>query len=175
MDPYQKTVLFFMLGLIVLIIIIVFLINSLRLSKKDTAKYRSNYPSRYLCNDGHIVRSLSECVLDNYFHRNGISHKYEDIIVKSMNSADKQYKYDWYFPDVDLYIEFFGFSGKKYKKNTEDKKKFYRKHHLKMISIEPSDLDKITEKIPLKFGKIWSKITQPRHCPNCGGELDDRV
>ncbi|MHA1617736.1 MAG: hypothetical protein ACTSVZ_00530, partial [Promethearchaeota archaeon] len=71
--------------------------------------------------------------------------------------------------------EFFGFSGKKYKENTEDKIKFYRVHNLKMVALGPSVLADVNENIPEKFGKLWPKLIHPRHCSNCGDELDRRV
>ena len=129
----------YFVSVIILVLIFVFIIN--HYGKEDKTKYRSNYPSSYICLDGDKVRSLSECYIDNFFHRNGIQHKYEDVIIKSQ---EKKYKQDWYLPEIDFNIEFFGFSGKKYHETREAKIDFYRIHNLKMISLEPSDLDMIT-------------------------------
>ena len=161
-----------MIVFIVLVLISVWIINHLRIKAKHGKGYTSNYPSSYLCSDGHKVRSLSECVIDDFFSRKGIIHKYEDIILKT---AGKKFKYDWYLNEVDIYVEFFGFSGKKYKETTEEKKKFYRKNNLKMVSLEPDVLSNIEEKIPEKFGKLWKDIIHEKHCPSCGNALDDRL
>ena len=157
-----------------IIIILLLVINNLSLSKKAKG-YQAKYPSSYICLDGDKVRSLSECLIDNFFYQHGIEHKYEDVILKSVNSKEKQYKYDWYLPKIDLYIEFFGYSGKKYQQNTEDKKVFYRKHHLKMLGLIPADLANIQESLPEKFGKEWEQISTVKHCPNCGESLDRRM
>jgi len=175
LEPIQKILLGSVILFFVLIFIIVLLVNNLGKKSKESVGYRSNYPSSYLCNDGHRVRSLSELHIDDFFFKHGIPHEYEDVIIKTVNSAEKQYKYDWYFPESDLYVEFFGFSGKKYKENTEDKIKFYRVHGLKMVALDPSVLANVNENIPEKFGKQWVKLINPRHCPNCGGALDKRV
>jgi len=164
-----------MIIFICLVLIIVFLFNNLRFYKKkvrEEEEYKAKYPSSYLCQDGHKVRSLSECLIDDFFHKNGVKHNYEDIILKS---AEKQYKYDWFLPTIDCYVEFFGYSGKEYKENTANKIDFYRKHALQMIAIDPSDLADIRTQIPEKFGKLWEKIINSHHCPNCGVPLDPRL
>jgi len=164
-----------MLIFIALVLLIVFLFNNLRFYKKKVREeeaYKAKYPSSYLCHDGHKVRSLSECLIDNFLNQHGIKHQYEDVILKS---ADKGYKYDWYLPAIDTYVEFFGYSGKEYKENTANKVDFYRKHGLKMVAIEPTDLADIKAMIPAKFGKGWDQITALKHCPHCGNELDPRI
>ncbi len=157
---------------IVIILFLVYLWNNLRLKIKDAALYQAKYPPHYQCLDGHIVRTLSECLIDDFFYRHNIEHRYEDVILKN---ADKQYKYDWYLPEVELYVEFFGFSGKKYKETQADKIKFYRFHQLKMIPLDPMDLEKVEETLPVKFASVWKKIATDRHCPHCGKTLDNRV
>jgi hypothetical protein len=174
MTPEQKTLLIIMAAVIVFVLILLLIMNNLRLSKEKKG-YNANYPSSYKCLDGHRVRSLSELMIDNFFFQNGIKHEYEAVILKTVNSADKQYKYDWYFPEVDVYVEFFGFSGKKYKENTEAKKKFYRKHRLNMIALTPDVLANVPEQIPEKFGQYWEKTVHVKHCPNCGEEFDSRL
>lgn len=175
LDQIQKILLGSVILFFILIFIIVLLINNLNKKSKESGGYNSNYPSSYLCQDGHRVRSLSELHIDDFFFKHGIPHEYEDVIIKSVNSAEKQYKYDWYFPESDMYVEFFGFSGKTYKENTENKKKFYRVHNLSMVALYPDVLGNVDEKIPEQFGKLWSKLIHPRHCPNCGDELDKRL
>ncbi len=171
MDWNPQTFLVFMITLIGAVVLLVLFLNLLRKNRK-TAKNESRYPSRYVCLDGDIARSLSECLIDNFLYRNGIQHKPEDLIVKS---AERKFKYDWFLPEIDMYIEFFGKSDKKYLKNSDVKRKFYRQHGLKMIEILPQDLANLDETLPPKFGKLWEKIATGKHCPNCGESLDRRV
>ncbi|MHA1775730.1 MAG: hypothetical protein DRO88_04520 [Promethearchaeia archaeon] len=163
-----------MMGFVIVVVILLVIIANLWQKNRKVLEYQAKYPSRYVCLDGDVVRSISECLVDNFLYRNGIKHKYEDVIVKS---AAHQYKYDWYLPDINLYLEFFGFSGKKYKETMEKKKKFYRVNHLSMMEILPSDLADVNKNLREKFGKYWGKIahTQERHCPHCGQVLDERV
>ena len=163
-----------MLAVILFILVLVLILNNLKLARKKS-QYQAKYPSSYICLDGHKVRSLSELLIDDFFHRHGINHEYEDIILKSVNSQEKQLKYDWYLPDVEVYVEFFGYSGNRYKKNTEEKINFYRKHNLTMIALKPEHLANLQESIPEIFKEYWSDINHKKHCPNCGNELDQRI
>ena len=144
-----------------------------RLGKKDPSqRYVSKYPSTYICADGDKARSLSEVLIDNFFFKNGIEHKAEDVIVKSGNGP--KYKYDFYLPRVDVYVEFFGYRGKKYFETRLKKEKFYKKHKLTMIAIIPSDLADLERSLKDKFAEYWDKIAVEKHCPGCGASLDRR-
>ncbi|WP_371802461.1 hypothetical protein [Candidatus Lokiarchaeum ossiferum] len=169
----QQMFLIIFVSIIVLVLAFVLLLNFLRGKYQEESKaYRAHYPSSYLCKDGDKVRSLSELVVDDFFYLHRIPHTYEDVILKT---SEKKYKYDWYFPEADIYVEFFGFSGKKYKDTQRDKINFYRKHNLNMVALDPSDLDDLSTKIPAKFGKHWDHLIHSRHCPHCGDALDNRV
>ena len=174
MDQSTKIMLISMVALALLILVIVLVLNNLKLVKKKD-DYKAKYPSSYLTVEGHKVKSLSEMIIDNFFFDNGIKYEYENVIIKSVNKEEKAYKYDWYFPVVDVYVEFFGYSGNKYKANTDNKIKFYRKHNLKLIALSPDDLANFQEQIPEKFGEYWEQVINIKHCPNCGKELDKRV
>lgn len=41
---------------------------------------RLRFPSRYRCEDGHYVKSLSEMLIDNWFYNHWIVHAYERIV-----------------------------------------------------------------------------------------------
>jgi hypothetical protein len=162
---------FYYLLLIFIIFIIVLLIYIKSIKKKEK-NYRAKYPSTYYCNDGHKARSLSEVIIDNCLFDHGIQHKAEDIILQNM---EKKYKYDFYLNDCDIYLEFFGYSGKKYHDTRVKKENFYRKNNLKMITIEPADLVRIKDALKDKLGQYWNKIAISKHCPNCGTAMDNRL
>jgi hypothetical protein len=161
--------------LLLLLSAIIFLLIGLllfkRLSSKRERAYQAKYPSSYLCIDGHKVRSLSELIIDDLFYRWGIHHEYEDFILQSFAN----YKYDWYLPDFDLYLEFFGYSGKKYQQTKREKEEFYRRHHLHMIALEPSDLADIQSNIVTKLKSYIGTDLLVHHCPHCGKSLDSRL
>jgi hypothetical protein len=133
--------------------------------------YKARYPSKYKCIDGHIVRSLSELLIDNYLHQNGIMHKFEDYIKKG---SSKHYKYDWFLPDSKIYVEFFGYSGRYYYNTRKEKEKFYKSNNLKLISINPEELGDLNNSMIQKLGKHGKKQINEKYCPNCGSMLDTR-
>ena len=158
-------------SVVILVAIYFYFLFQKRVKKKTNKRYKAKYPSKYIALDGDACRSLSELIVDNCLYRNGIQHTPEKIIKKS---SKKKYKYDWYLPVVDVYIEFFGYSGKNYFKRKGEKKRFYKRNHLKMIALEPIDLIHIDESLKNKLGKNWQKVVNSKHCPRCGKNLDNR-
>lgn len=141
----------------------------------EYTEYKAKYRGSYICVDGHKVRSLSECLLDNTLHRWGVPHQYEDYILKNL----RNYKYDFYLPENDLYIEFFGCSGEKYARNTEEKKKFYQENNLKMVALVPEDLGDVEKNFYEKLAPYLGTIpngnkNSASFCPKCGESLDQR-
>jgi predicted nuclease of restriction endonuclease-like RecB superfamily len=103
----------------------------------------------------------------------GIDHEYENVI----EVYGEVMKYDWYLPEYNIYIEYWGYFGKTYMKRKKEKIHLYRKGKLKLISIE----DVMFRDIHLNLQKQLTKITKKnkifndiRHCPNCGLLLDER-
>lgn len=67
--------------------------------------FYQKYESIYVCEDGHKVKSKIEREIDNYLYRQGIIHSYEPQ-YKSLDG--KVYYPDFYLPNYNLYIEYFG-------------------------------------------------------------------
>jgi len=160
---------------------IIFLISFILifwLTKKSLKLYRKKiFPevaTSFKCFDGHIVRSKGELVIDNHLYRLGLEHEYENTIKVKGNPI----KYDWYLPKLDTYIEYWGFFGKTYMKRKEEKLNLYNKGKLKLISIEDimlKDLYTNLENEINKYVKLDKISKRPKHCPNCGIKLDDRI
>jgi hypothetical protein len=117
-------------------------------------KPHHKYPETYSAVDGHKCKSLSEKIIDDFLFRHGIKHLAEDYI----NVKIRKFKYDWYLPEADVYVEFFGYHGERYNKSRREKEEFYKKLHLQMIAIEPKDLLNTGRFLKRKFQKIWSGI-----------------
>ena len=86
-------------------------------------------------------------------------------------------KYDWYLPEIDVYIEYWGYFGKDYMKRKEEKLDLYRKGKLKLISIEDIMLQDIYSNLEIELAKyirLNEKTAVKKHCPNCGFKLDKR-
>lgn len=137
------------------------------------AKYLPQRATTFKCLDGHIVKSKGELIIDNHLHRLGLEHEYENTIRIRGNPL----KYDWYLPESEIYIEYWGYFGKDYMKRKEKKLKLYQKGKLKLISIEDIMLKDIYSNIEndlAKYIKLDKHLHPKKHCPGCGMELDDR-
>lgn len=56
--------------------------------------------------DGKIVRSHGERMIANWLYLHGVSYEYEiDYKVKTANARHRQYKPDFYYPDIDIWHE----------------------------------------------------------------------
>nr|MDO8117065.1 hypothetical protein [Candidatus Sigynarchaeota archaeon] len=128
--------------------------------------------ARYVCDDGHVVKSRGEALLDNWLAKQGLPHDYE----KTITLGSEKIKYDWYLPDADVYVEYWGLATRDYKKRREEKEKLYNKYQKKLVGIMNVDLEDINAKVKAKLLKYLdeSDFDKPRRCFNCGAALDER-
>jgi DNA helicase-4 len=62
---------------------------------------------------GELVKSLGECLIANYLYRQGIEYQYEtDYKFDVATLKYRQYRPDFYLPELDIYIEYFGIDRK---------------------------------------------------------------
>lgn len=74
-------------------------------------EYLKLNPPKTLKNE--IVKSYGEMDIANFLFQNGISYIYEHPYKESKDSDDnRSYKPDFYLPDYDIYIEYFGINRK---------------------------------------------------------------
>jgi hypothetical protein len=161
--------------LVLIIIIIIKIIQKAFITKKKEELPNSKRIQLFKCLDGHFVKSKGELIIDNYLTILGIDHIYEKTIKIKGNNV----KCDWYLPDNDIYIEYWGSSGQKYNKRKKEKLKLYKIANKKLISIENimfGDLYSNIDKMLKKFLKSTDskKIFIPKYCNYCGMELDNR-
>lgn len=92
-------------------------------------------------------------------------------------SKGHQIKYDWYLPEFNIYIEYWGYFGKDYLERKAEKLKLYEKANLKLISIEDFMLEDIYNQLEQKLSEfilIKDIKKRAKYCPNCGEILDSR-
>ena len=167
----MKETLFFVIGGFVFVFIIIILLIIMFLLKKLLSKEsKATRPSSFKCLDEHIVKSKGELIIDNYLKLFGIQHEYESIV----NVNGNKIKSDWYLPEFELYIEYWGFFGKKYEKRKKEKIKLYQKGKLKLISIEEQMLSDIYTNLKKQLENYIEIKNLEKHCPSCGNKLDDR-
>ncbi len=103
-------------------------------------------PRSKKCVDCDLVRSIGEILIDNWLHSNNIKHQVEKKI------PIPQLKYcDWYLPDYDLYIEFWGDIHTKHPEARKIKERLYQKNKLKLVGIEVIDTDNLDEILKYKL------------------------
>ena len=90
------------------------------------------------CNDGHRVLSLSEQIIDNWLNEKQIRHYY-DIEIDNSTA----WRYDFFLPDYNIFIEFWGLETEKYHARKKAKLEYYKENDYKLISIENTHLSDI--------------------------------
>ena len=167
----NETITYFLLGggIFIIIFIIAFFIVK-KLKKYFSKKYFPETATNFKCMDGHIVRSKGELIIDNFLYNHGIKHEYENKIKVHGNIV----KYDWFLPEYDIYIEYWGYYGKNYMKRKEEKIRLYQKGKLKLISIEDIMFKDIYQNLAKLLENYIKLKDSKKHCPNCGILLDDR-
>ncbi|MFX1364131.1 MAG: hypothetical protein ACFFCE_15270 [Promethearchaeota archaeon] len=165
---------FFILGGVIFVIFFIFIAwLILKIRKTIKKKYLPKIATSFKCLDGHIVKSRGELIIDNHLYRLGLEHKYEDTIKIRGNLL----KYDWYLPEYEIYIEYWGYFGKDYMKRKEEKLELYRKGKIHLISIEDIMLEDVYSNLERELTqiiKINKYNPEKKYCPNCGTELDKR-
>lgn len=128
-----------------------------------------SYESDYKCDDGHMVKSRGEVLIDNYLFHNNITHVYEATLPISNNSAEDLHP-DFYLPSFkkqganetgDVYIELFGFDedNLSYNKSKQYKISKYKELGITVVCVSNKDLNDINGSLnrKLKFFE-WKKV-----------------
>ena len=119
-----------------------------------------SYEGIYACDDGHIVKSKSEILIDNYLFEKKIPHAYESGI-KYGNGKDDIIKPDFYLPNYlgdgkDVYIEHWGYNenNRKYTESKNFKMPIYRERGITLINTyENSDMRDLKASLNWKLDK----------------------
>ena len=172
MDPIVWV--WFVLGGVIFIVfaaIIYYLIT--QISKRLKERYIPKRATQFKCYDGHVTRSKGEVIIDNHLTRLNIEHEYEQTIRVNGHKI----KYDWYLPEYEVYIEYWGYFGKEYLERKEEKIELYDEGDLNLISIEDIMLEDIYPKLEEQLEEyipIEELKQKTKFCPKCGEELDAR-
>ena len=131
---------------------------------KDFEKLESEYESDFVCEDGHLVKSPYEKIIDNWLYQEGIHHAYEKKIDID---KDKDLTPDFYIPEYngkkDIYVEFWGYdeSNKKYQQRKEYKTKIYpelvKRDNITVVYLNRKEVENDSYKKKIKYadaGKI---------------------
>ena len=106
--------------------------------------------SRISCDNGIYVRSLSELCIANWLYVNRIPFEYERKVYFS--ASNESAHCDFYLPDYNVYIEFWGLSSdKNYEYYKRWKENNYKRNTISLISLYPNDLKNLRDRITSKL------------------------
>ena len=95
---------------------------------------------------GEVVRSKSERVIADYFSRSGMRYVYEQP-VKNRWGLRRISRPDFYLPDYDVHVEYWGLAGlpdestrSRYEKSMRWKVAQYHTNGIRFVSLYPSEL-----------------------------------
>jgi hypothetical protein len=105
------------------------------------------YPPTHKTEDGHLVRSRGEQLIDNWLYNNNIMHCYEKRIP-----IEEDVYCDFYLKQGKVYIEYWGLEGENgYDRRKEIKIRYYRKYGLNLIEITNKDINNLDDVLPKKL------------------------
>ena len=88
--------------------------------------------------DGHLCDSISELLVDNWFHKNNILHE------RDAHYPETNHKTDWIIPTEGkkVFVEYFGLANDspRYDRTIKEKRKLCQKNKISLITIYPRDL-----------------------------------
>ena len=98
--------------------------------------------------DGTIVQSKGERLIADWLTRHSIAYRYD---AKYRIIGEFQIRPDFYLPELDVYIEYWGLSTPQYKMSMYKKQTLYQQEGKRLISIYPADLTGLNELMRTKL------------------------
>ena len=108
--------------------------------------FRKRFPTDTRTDDGHYVRSLSEKIIADWLFGKKIRYEYE----RKAPISEDLYS-DFYLPDGDVWIEFWGLNEEKYLERKRKKQNLYRKYNYNLVELEQNDINRIPDVLPTKL------------------------
>jgi predicted nuclease of restriction endonuclease-like RecB superfamily len=118
---------------------------------------RKKWEAMHQCDDGHYVRSYSEVIIDNWLYNNGYVHAYEKSVFMPKNPEETVIS-DFYLPQGNVYIEFWGLSDDKYLNRKDVKIKLYEQNNINLINLTEEDIKRLNDILPRLIYKFINKI-----------------
>jgi len=112
----------------------------------DSKGFREKFPATLRTKDGHLVRSKSEIIIDNWLYDSKIVHAVE----RKLQTEEEVYC-DWWIPTGKVYIEYWGLEEPQYLARKEKKISIYKKYNYKLIQLSEKDVSNIYDVLPAKL------------------------
>lgn len=117
---------------------------------QEDLQFREKFPAKERAKDGHMVRSKSEIIIDNWLYDSKITHAYE----RRLPIEEEQYC-DFFINHGDkrgVYIEYWGFEfDEKYQMRKKKKIEIYNKYGFQLIEISDKDISSLDDVLPRKL------------------------
>lgn len=124
---------------------------------KDPKILDDSYEGKYVCKDGHVVKSKAEIIIDNYLFEHMIPHAYEKALPIDADPEHDLHP-DFCLPNfknkgLDVYIEYWGYNENniKYTESKKYKIKIYKEKKTTVISTEDKDISDIEASLGRKL------------------------
>jgi hypothetical protein len=98
--------------------------------------------------DGTVVQSQGERHIAEWLTAHGIAYRYD---AKYRIIGEFQIRPDFYLPELDLYIEYWGLDTPQYKMSMYKKQTLYQQEGKRLISVYPADLPHLRTLLPTKL------------------------
>ena len=98
--------------------------------------------------DGTVVQSTGERRIADWLTAHGLAYRYD---AKFRLIAEFQIRPDFYMPELDVYIEYWGIDTPQYKMSMYKKQMLYQQEGKRLISVYPRDLPRLDELLSAKL------------------------
>ncbi|KTB49027.1 hypothetical protein DEALK_18750 [Dehalogenimonas alkenigignens] len=108
--------------------------------------FREKFKAEHRAKDGHMVRSKSEIIIDNWLYDAKIVHAYERKLP-----VEEDIYCDFYIPTQKVYLEYWGLEDVQYQTRKKEKLSIYSKNNLNLIELSEKDVMNLDDILPAKL------------------------
>lgn len=109
--------------------------------------------------DGTLVQSEGERKIADWLSVHGLAYRYD---AKFRIIAEFQIRPDFYLPELDVYIEYWGLDTPQYKMSMYKKQTLYQQEGKSLISVYPKDLPVLDELLTTKLRLLGANIPETK-------------
>ncbi|MGI2335776.1 MAG: glycerol kinase [Dehalogenimonas sp.] len=121
--------------------------HSMNVSQNDeSVGFREKFKAEHRAKDGHMVRSKSEIIIDNWLYDAKIVHAYERKLP-----VEEDVYCDFYIPTQKVYLEYWGLDDAQYTGRKLEKQKIYAKYNFNLIELSDKDVINLDDVLPAKL------------------------
>lgn len=105
--------------------------------------------------DGTMVQSAGERRIAEWLTEHGVAYRYD---AKFRIIGEFQIRPDFYLPELDVYIEYWGLNTPQYKMSMYKKQMLYQQEGKRLISVYPADLRRLDRLLSSKLQVFGFKV-----------------